>query len=326
MRWYEVFIAHAGGDRHFAEKLYYALSARHEVFLDSKSLLPGDRWDEVIPIAQRQARASLVIVSTKTDNAYFEREEIASAIDLSRQPDNNHRVVPIYLNCEIVPNGVPYGLRILHGIHWNRRRAIEPLVAQLESLLRRRPTRPIRLGHLSRREQEALEEKRRALRRTKKQLARLITKAATHRASFSLIFADIDGFEQINRKHGQATADRVIEHLGAAFSAVLRDHYHDRIYGDQFLACVQHGDRQAGRIADELRERVSSYPWHTIDPKLYVKMSLGVSEHKDDEPTDNWLIRAMLGAQHAKSLGGDRVCFGPFDLPLGVGEPEDHLS
>lgn len=114
-RW-DYFIAHAGANTDAAEELYELLAPHSRVFLDSKTLLPGDDWDQELAKAQRSSFVTIVLISGDTDRAYYQREEIAAAISLSRRPAK-HRVVPIYLDGSSPSSeSVPYGLRLKHGI------------------------------------------------------------------------------------------------------------------------------------------------------------------------------------------------------------------
>lgn len=114
---WEFFLAHASADTDAAETLYELLRPRFRVFLDSRSLLPGDDWDQVIARAQAQSAVTLVLLSSKTEKAYYQREEIAAAIDMARADHRKHRVVPVYIGgFEAVGVSLPYGLRLKHGI------------------------------------------------------------------------------------------------------------------------------------------------------------------------------------------------------------------
>jgi hypothetical protein len=113
-RKWDIFIAHAGPDLDVAEQLFGYLSKRSRVFLDSKCLLPGDDWDQVLSQAQSDSDITVVLVSRHSDSAYYQREEIAAAIAQARE--ELHRVVPVYLRAPEMQR-VPYGLRLKHGIH-----------------------------------------------------------------------------------------------------------------------------------------------------------------------------------------------------------------
>ena len=113
---WEFFIAHAGPDKAVAEQLYDRLCQDARSFLDSRSLELGDDWDLRLREAQQSSLVTVVLISAHTEQAYYQREEIAAAIALARS-DSGHRVVPVYLNSEAATSdSVPYGLRLKHGI------------------------------------------------------------------------------------------------------------------------------------------------------------------------------------------------------------------
>ena len=113
---WDFFIAHAGPDKEVAERLYDRLCQDARTFLDSRSLELGDDWDIKLREAQQSSLVTVVLISGHTDQAYYQREEIAAAIALART-DSGHRVVPVYLNSEAAASdSVPYGLRLKHGI------------------------------------------------------------------------------------------------------------------------------------------------------------------------------------------------------------------
>jgi len=50
---------------------------------------------QAIAPAQAESAVSLVLVSAKKEKAYYQREEIAAAIDMARDDQDPRRVVPI---------------------------------------------------------------------------------------------------------------------------------------------------------------------------------------------------------------------------------------
>ena len=76
---WDFFLAHAGADLNSAKRLYkYLVDGGSKVFLDSECLLPGDEWDARLAAAQRRSRVTIVLVSRKTNLAYYQREEVAA--------------------------------------------------------------------------------------------------------------------------------------------------------------------------------------------------------------------------------------------------------
>lgn len=114
---WDIFLAHAGPDKEAAEILFSQLTPHCRVFLDSQCLNLGDDFDFELSKAQRTSRITVVLVSNSTEQAYYQREEIAAAINMARIDGSRHRVVPIYLH-GFPPKGggIHYGLQLKHGL------------------------------------------------------------------------------------------------------------------------------------------------------------------------------------------------------------------
>jgi hypothetical protein len=133
---FDFFLAHSSRDGEVAERLYKLLDPHAKVFLDSKCLKLGDDWDLKLQHAQRSSRVTVVLVSSKTEAAYYEREEIAAALQMARQDGQKHRVVPVYLDSAVLDNGeVPYGLRLKHGLTLDISRDLTAVAEGLRELL-----------------------------------------------------------------------------------------------------------------------------------------------------------------------------------------------
>ena len=117
---WDFFLAHTSADVHAAEHLYDLLTqtrSRHvRVFLDSRSLKLGDDWDLVLPDAQRRSRITVVLVSSHSQSAYYQREEVAAAVAMAREIGTRHRVVPLFIGDVQRQELIPYGLRLKHGL------------------------------------------------------------------------------------------------------------------------------------------------------------------------------------------------------------------
>ena len=135
---WDFFIAHAGADGSAAEQLYDLLAGSAKVFLDTRSLELGDDWDRALVQAQTRSLMSVVLVSSRTDSAYYQREEIAAAIQMARESSEGHRVIPVYL--DDIPAGgreVPYGLRVKHGLYVSQTGSLENVAFRLLETLNR---------------------------------------------------------------------------------------------------------------------------------------------------------------------------------------------
>ncbi|MGE3357398.1 MAG: FxSxx-COOH system tetratricopeptide repeat protein, partial [Acidimicrobiia bacterium] len=110
---HDVFVAHASPDKPIAREFVAALEAGGaSAFLDEADLSPGDVWDQAIPDYHAASKVTLVLVSRHTLDAWYQRDEIAAAIEWVRR-NGRHRIMPVYL--ERVER-VPYGLRIVRGL------------------------------------------------------------------------------------------------------------------------------------------------------------------------------------------------------------------
>lgn len=133
---YDFFLAHAGPDTQIAEQLFDLLSPAAQVFLDSRSLILGDEWDLAIPAAQMQSRVTIVLVTTNSPAAFYERDEIRAAISLARSRGGKHRVVPIFESNDCLrTEGAHYGLRLKHGITLSPHVTLLDAATKLLSLL-----------------------------------------------------------------------------------------------------------------------------------------------------------------------------------------------
>lgn len=135
---WDLFLAYAGPDQARAKELRELLGGEAAVFFAAESVQLGDDWDRTIASAQRASRVTVVLVSESTDEAYYQREEVAAAVAMARDAGSKHRVVPLYLDgwpserC-----GVPYGLRLKHGLVVDDTLSLEEAARRLRALVRR---------------------------------------------------------------------------------------------------------------------------------------------------------------------------------------------
>jgi hypothetical protein len=114
---YTFFLAHAGCDTDRAKELRNLLQPDVRVFLDAYDLLPGDEWDIELPRYQRMSLATVALISSSTESAYYLREEINSAIAYQRQEPDKHRLIPVYIDgIPTDPARILYGMRVRHAL------------------------------------------------------------------------------------------------------------------------------------------------------------------------------------------------------------------
>lgn len=110
---YDLFLAHPSAGKPSARALYDLLQPDVRVFLDERSLPPGARWDQEIPVAQRASRATVVLISSHADAAWYLGAEIVTAIALHRAASIVHGLLLVLLEPGAA---LPYGLSHLEAI------------------------------------------------------------------------------------------------------------------------------------------------------------------------------------------------------------------
>jgi len=103
----KVFLCHASGDKPVVRNLYFRLrSAANNIlpWLDKEDLLPGQRWEEVIPVAVRNSDIVLVCLSRASiKKTGYVQKEIKYALDVAdEQPEGTIFIIPVQLEqCRI---------------------------------------------------------------------------------------------------------------------------------------------------------------------------------------------------------------------------------
>jgi hypothetical protein len=110
---YDLFLAHPSANKPSARALHELLQPDVRAFLDERSLSPGARWDQEIPAAQRASRATVVLISSHADAAWYLGAEIVTAIALHRAAPAAHALVPVILEPGAA---LPYGLSHVQAI------------------------------------------------------------------------------------------------------------------------------------------------------------------------------------------------------------------
>jgi len=124
--------------------------------------------------------------------------------------------------------------------------------------------------------------------------------------NFSLILIDIDHFKKINDDFGHPVGDKVL----IIFSELLRENVRDvdyvfRIGGEEFaIIAPQTTTEQSQSLAEKFRELVSNADFSIGRP---ITISIGVSQFRDDETSDELFIRTDKALYRAKDAGRNTV-------------------
>lgn len=125
----------------------------------------------------------------------------------------------------------------------------------------------------------------------------------------SVVMADIDMFSLINRIHGKSIGDVVLKECADLITYKLHlDDEAVRWERDCFLILLPKlRVSEAAAFAEELRREVEKAEFVYGDYKIRVTMSMGVSEIKFENSSDDNIGLAMSKLIKAKELGRNRV-------------------
>jgi diguanylate cyclase (GGDEF)-like protein len=129
-------------------------------------------------------------------------------------------------------------------------------------------------------------------------------KAQRYGQPLAILLITLDGFKQLNDKHGYVLAERVLRDVGQAIKRNVRDiDLVGRYGGESFLVILPSTDQ--GRIAaDRIRKTVQSLQWEQGDPKITLSGGLAQLDHH----TPAELISvAEKRLDLAKAQGGNRI-------------------
>lgn len=126
---WDYFISYPSKDIQLAVAVYIELTKKARAFLDQRCLRPGDRWTERLAAAQQASRATLLIVTGNSAQAWYQESEAARAINLTRR--GRHRIIPLLFGDEVV---VPFGLEQIQSVRLQKLWDIQGISRKLEAL------------------------------------------------------------------------------------------------------------------------------------------------------------------------------------------------
>ena len=131
------FLCHSSGDKQEVRSLYRRLLAdKIDPWLDEEKLLPGQEWQQEIPIAVRESDVVIVCLSRgSVDKEGYVQKEIKYALDVAdEKPEGTIFLIPLKLEeCK-----VPQRLSRWHWVNYfdenGYRKLLEALLSRAQSL------------------------------------------------------------------------------------------------------------------------------------------------------------------------------------------------
>lgn len=123
----------------------------------------------------------------------------------------------------------------------------------------------------------------------------------------TVLFLDLDGFKQLNDRHGHAAGDNILLALAGVLRAELREEdVIGRHGGEEFVVALPGADEaHAMRVAERIRQRLKERSSMTVGVQCTV--SIGVAALQPHEDTAQLLRRADAAMYAAKAAGRNRV-------------------
>lgn len=143
-------------------------------------------------------------------------------------------------------------------------------------------------------------------------VALLSDPACRGRAGLCVALVDADHFKQVNDNFGHRFGDRVLQRIVTELGRDLPDGAFCARYGGEEFVLVLPGCLPADAVltCEAARQRVDRHPWHELDPRLRVTVSIGLA-HGAGPLTDT---ERLIGAADvllyaAKHSGRNAVAF-----------------
>jgi diguanylate cyclase (GGDEF)-like protein len=139
------------------------------------------------------------------------------------------------------------------------------------------------------------------------QLERDLALAVRHHWDLAVFYLDLDGFKEVNDRHGHAVGDRVLQVMARRLEAVLRaTDVICRQGGDEFVVLVPQagGEAELLGIAEKLIAACEA-PLMEVGLTLRLSASIGIARYPEHGRTVRQLLVAADRAMYAaKAQGG----------------------
>ncbi len=143
------------------------------------------------------------------------------------------------------------------------------------------------------------------------QSEKMFAHSKRHNHPIVFTMADIDHFKQVNDNFSHAIGDKVL----CEVANIIRNNTREndlaaRYGGEEFvIAFPETPLAQAVKLCERLRDLISDYPWHKINPELQITISMGLNADLQFEKFEQMLAAADSKLYEAKNTGRNRICY-----------------
>jgi len=137
-----------------------------------------------------------------------------------------------------------------------------------------------------------------------------LERAMRYKTTLAVVMIDLDGFKEINDRHGHAAGDAVLMAVGKALSGMIRNvDALGRIGGEEFATILPRTDlKTATDLAERLRRALEELAILVGELRIHVTSSFGVAAvDVENETLGEALKRADMALYRAKANGRNRV-------------------
>ncbi|MEO8667387.1 MAG: EAL domain-containing protein [Bauldia sp.] len=142
-----------------------------------------------------------------------------------------------------------------------------------------------------------------------KALSEAIERHRVGGAEVALLYADLDGFKQVNDAYGHGAGDRLLGMVAEGFRSICGDRLLARVGGDEFAALIEGKNvvSDAKAIGREMG-RLLRPPLDVEGRRVKVSVSIGIANLESNVVSAEELLRrADVTMYEAKQYGGSRV-------------------
>ncbi len=136
-----------------------------------------------------------------------------------------------------------------------------------------------------------------------------LEKCKRYEHDLSIMIIDIDYFKDINDTYGHNAGDEVLKNVCNLISDNIRQSdVFGRIGGEEFLVVYNDTDlKNAAAKSEKIRKLIEGKPIEYAKQKIFLTISIGVTEYSLDDNVDSIVNRADKGLYQAKETGRNKV-------------------